>query len=58
MAKRGASEQFALDEKEVSRLWGVCKDPVDKVLIGLLLFCGLRVSEALSCSIFPFSLTR
>lgn len=47
MAKRGASEQFALSEEEVKKLWDVCKDPVDRVLIGLLLFCGLRVSEAL-----------
>ncbi|GAF81580.1 unnamed protein product, partial [marine sediment metagenome] len=35
MAKRGASERYALDDGQISRLWGVCKTLDDKVLVGL-----------------------
>jgi len=46
MVKSGTSEESALNEEQTQQLWGVCKEIADKVLIGLLAFCGLRVSEA------------
>jgi len=46
MPKRGPSEHYALNENEINRLWGVCLELVDKVLVGLMMFCGLRIGEA------------
>ena len=46
MAKRGASEQHALDDAAVTRLWNACATLEDKVLIGLTMMCGMRISEA------------
>ena len=44
---RGASEEYALDFDEVERLWEACREDKDKALVGLLVWCGLRVSEAI-----------
>lgn len=46
MKKSGKSEEYVLNEREVEMFWSACKEPKDKVLFGLMLFCGLRVSEA------------
>lgn len=47
MVKQGQSEEFALTEQQLQTLWGQCKEPRDQVLIGLLSYCGMRVSEAI-----------
>jgi len=47
MPKRGRSEESALNEGQLKRLWNVCKEPTDKVLVGLCAFTGLRVGEAI-----------
>ena len=44
--KRGASEEYALTELQLQALWSQCKEPKEQVLIGLMAYCGLRVSEA------------
>lgn len=36
-----------LSELQAQALWKQCIEPEDKVLIGLCLFCGTRVSEAI-----------
>lgn len=46
MAKRGASADFALEDDGVDRLWRVAKELDDKVLVGLTMMEGMRVSEA------------
>lgn len=45
--KSGQSEEFALNEHQLQSLWMQCKELRDQVLIGLLGYCGLRVSEAI-----------
>lgn len=47
MTKRGRSADFALDENQVHRLWSMCVDEEEQVLIGQLLYEGMRVSEAI-----------
>lgn len=46
MKKAGRSEEFALTQKQLTTLWHKCHDLIDKVLVGLCGFCGLRVGEA------------
>lgn len=46
MTKRGRSADFALDEHQVESLWARCEDVVDQVLVGQMMFEGMRVSEA------------
>ena len=47
MTKRGESYKYALDEQQIELFWRACDDDRDKVLVGLMMFEGLRVSEAL-----------
>ena len=47
MPKHGRSEESALNEGQLKKLWNVCKEPTDKVLVGLCAFGGLRVGEAI-----------
>lgn len=49
--RHGKSEEFALDENQLQALWNQCREIEDKVLIGLLAFCGMRVSEAIHLKI-------
>lgn len=44
--KQGTSEEHALSEAQMKKLWSKCLEPEDQVLVGLCAFCGLRVSEA------------
>ena len=46
MARRGPSESYALGEGDINSLWRACQELDDKALVGLLLFEGMRVSEA------------
>lgn len=46
MPKRGPSESFALNPEQINQLWRVCHELADKILVGLLMMLGLRVSEA------------
>ena len=46
MKKAGKSEEYVLNENEIKSLWGACKELKDRILIGLMMFCGLRVGEA------------
>jgi len=43
--KQGASEEYALTEEQLQLLWNKCKDPRDKMIVGLAGFCGMRVGE-------------
>lgn len=45
MGGRGQSEEFALTEAQLQKLWSACYEITDKVLVGLLAFCGMRVGE-------------
>ena len=36
-----------MTEQQLRTLWGQCKEPRDQVLVGLLGYCGMRVSEAI-----------
>ena len=47
MTKRGRSADYALNESQVQRLWSACVDEEEQVLIGLLVYEGMRVSEAI-----------
>jgi len=47
MGGRGRSEESALNETQLKKLWGACSEPTDKVLVGLCAFAGLRVGEAI-----------
>jgi len=46
-SKRGKSEEYVLSELELQRLWNECKELDSQIVVGLLVFCGLRVSEAI-----------
>lgn len=46
MKKSGASEEYVLSEEQLKKLWSVCSEPKDRMLVGLLGFCGLRIGEA------------
>jgi len=43
--RRGASAEYALERNQMDALLRVCVDLEDKVIIGVLLYCGLRVGE-------------
>ena len=45
--KQGASEEFVLSEVQAQKLWSQCLELDDKVLVGLMMWCGMRVSEAI-----------
>ena len=46
MKKSGKSWEYALSEEQLAKLWKSCSELLEKVLIGLLAYCGLRVGEA------------
>ena len=43
--KRGDSAQYALTQPQAKAVLAACADTVDKVIIGLQLFCTMRVGE-------------
>ena len=43
--KRGDSAQYALSQTQAKAVLAACADTVDKVIIGLQLFCTMRVGE-------------
>ncbi len=43
--KHGQSEEWVYSEEQLRKLWNQCKEPVDKVVVGLAAFMGLRVGE-------------
>lgn len=47
MAKRGVSARLALKQDEMNRLWKCCETWEDQVLIGMALFCGMRIGEVI-----------
>ena len=47
MTKRGVSAKSALKQDEINRLWKCCDQLENQVLIGMALFSGMRVGEAL-----------
>ncbi len=46
MTKRGASENYTLTPEQQIALWQAAVDPEEKLLVGLLMMAGLRISEA------------
>ena len=46
MARRGPSESYALNPEQINLLWQVCHELDDKIVVGLPMFEGLRVGEA------------
>jgi len=44
--KQGTSEEYILSEEQLNILWSKCQELPDKFLVGLMVFCGLRVGEA------------
>ena len=44
--KRGKAEQYTLSEEQVKALLNVPAEPEEKLLLKLMLYCGLRVGEA------------
>ena len=47
MTKRGRSADFALEADSVDALWARCDDIEDQVLVGQMMFEGMRVGEAI-----------
>ena len=47
MKKQGRSEEFVYSEEQANKLWGQCKQLTERVLVGLMMFCGLRIGEAI-----------
>lgn len=43
--RRGDSAEYALTQTQVKTLLSVCRDTEEKVTIGMMVFCGLRISE-------------
>lgn len=44
--KSGSSEQYVLSEAQLQKLWKASTEIKDKVLVGLLAYCGMRIGEA------------
>lgn len=42
---RGNSADYALSQPQVKAVLAACSDTIDRVIIGLQIWCGLRVSE-------------
>lgn len=47
MVKSGASEEYVYSEDQQRKLFSACVELRDKILIGLMSYCGLRVGEAI-----------
>lgn len=45
MPERGDSSQYTLSDQQISNLLNACETLEDKVMIKLMLYCGLRASE-------------
>jgi site-specific recombinase XerD len=45
MKKQGQSSEYVLSEQQMEKLWAACKEDKDRVLVGLCLYCGMRISE-------------
>jgi integrase len=45
MPERGDSSQYALSDEQINALLSACESLEDKVMIRLMLYCGLRASE-------------
>lgn len=45
--KSGSSWEFALTQPQLNSMWHQCQDLVNRVLVGLCGFCGLRIGEAI-----------